>query len=229
MIKKNKITSQEYWQQNIQGFSGFYDRTSEETLQGPSVLTSIYKAIIFPLEKKYMRQRFNMVSAYIAQNARSGMAIADIGCGCGIYTKQAASLGAKVYALDFVDNALALTRKNLTGDELKFVQFLKMDITRQAIPKVDMVISIGVLPYVDGLDSFFDNVLPYTDLFLFNFLDAESWLNILRKKMPVLDVRGYSYFSASEVRQKLAAGNFEIVDIQKLATGFVVQSKRIKK
>ena len=229
MTKKNKITSQEYWQKNIQGFSGFYDRTSEEALQGPSFLTSAYKTIIFPLEKKYMQQRFNMVSTYIARYTRAGMSIADIGCGCGIYSKQAASLRAKVYALDFVDNALTLTKANLTADELKRVQFSKMDITRQAIPKVDMAIAIGVLTYIDKLGSFLDNILPYTDLFLFNFLDAESWLNIVRKKMPVLDVRGYYYFSVSDVRQELAARNFEIVDIQKLATGFMVQSKRIRK
>lgn len=226
---KTKISSKEYWEENIQGFSGFYDKGSEENLHGPRLLTSIYKKAVFPLEKKYMRQRFDMVSAFIAKNIRPDMDIADIGCGTGIYTKQMASLGAKVHAIDFSNSALELTKKNLSPKELGFVEFHKFDVRSRSIPLSDISIAIGVMPYIEQLDGFLDNILPYTSCFYFNFLDADSWINIVRYKLPLLDVRGYHYHSVRELHDKLAARDHEIVDIRKLATGFLVESRNSTK
>lgn len=224
---ETKVGSKEYWEENIQGWSGFYDKKSEEALQGPRSLTSLYKKIIFPLEEKYMRQRFDMVSAFIAKNIRPKMNVADIGCGCGIYTKHMASLGAKVFAIDFTQSALDLTKNNLTTHELECVELHKFDVVSQPIPRSDVSIAIGVMPYVDKIDSFLNNILPFTNCFYFNFLNADSWLNIVRHKFPVFDVRGYYYYSVSDLRKKLAERNFEIVDMKKLATGFMIEAKKI--
>jgi SAM-dependent methyltransferase len=223
----NKVSSKEYWEKNIKGFGGFYDKTSEETLQGPSLLRFLYRNTIFHLEKKYMKQRFDMVSDYLNKNILSGMHVADIGCGSGIYTKHMASMGAKVFALDFTKSALELTKESLTDNESKLVDFFQCDISAHPLAPVESAIAIGVFPYIEDLESCFDNILPHTNMFLFNVLDARSCLNIIRKKMPLLDVRGYYYHSLDDIRHILIERNFQIICVKKLATGLMIEAKKI--
>lgn len=220
------LSSQEYWEKNIEGFSGFYEKCSQELIQAPPILTSVYKALVFPLEKKVMERRFEMVSAFITNNVRPGIHAADIGCGGGVYTQQMAARGAQVHAFDFANAAIELTKQRLSPDESKNVVFMQMDIMSQSIPTVDVAICIGVVPYIDRIDRFLDNVLPHTNLFLFNFLDANSWINSLRHKLTILDVRGYSYYSKEEICRKLEARGFETLCMEKLGTGFMVHAKR---
>lgn len=226
MISKNQQINKDYWEKNIEGFSGFYDTHSEESIAAPNWFASIYKKIIFPLEKKYMRDRYNYVCAYIDKNVKKGMKVADIGCGSGIYTKRIISRGAFVYAIDYTENALSLTKKNLLPEEAKFSELLLVDITRQKIPVVDLAISIGVLTYIDEADVFFNNVLPNTNLFLFNYLSGNNLLNIFRKNLSLFDVRNYSYHHFQNIDRTLKSYGFEITQKQKLATGFIIDSKR---
>ncbi len=222
------LSSQEYWEKNIKGFSGFYEKCSQELIQASPMFTTVYKALVFPLEKKVMERRFEMVSAFIAKNVCPGIRAADIGCGGGVYTQQMAARGAQVHASDFANAAIQLTKERLSVDESKNVVFIQMDIMSQPIVTVDVAISIGVVPYIDRIDQFFDNILPYTNLFLFNFLDKNSWINSLRHTLKVLDVRGYSYYSKEEIDKKLEARGFEVLRMEKLGTGFMVHAKRIK-
>jgi len=223
-----RLSSQEYWEKNIEGFSGFYEKCSREFIQASPMVAFIYKALIFPLEKKVMERRFEMVSAFITNNVRPGIHAADIGCGAGVYTQQMAARAGKVYAFDFANAAIELTKQRLGPDESKNVVFVQMDIMTQSIPTVDVAICIGVVPYIDRIDVFFDNVLPHTNLFLFNFLDKNSWMNNLRNRLRVLDVRGYSYYSQDEIRRKLEVRGFGILRLEKLGTGFMVHAKRMK-
>lgn len=226
MAVRNRRIIKNYWEENIERFAGFYGKQSGEDIIAPSFISFIYRNLIFPIERKFMVDRYNIVSSYIEKNVRDGMKVADVGCGSGIFTGQMASKEAKVYAIDYNESALSLTKKNLSIDQLKYVEFLKLDIVDEHIPTVDLVISIGVLPYINDIDKYFDNILPFTSLFLFNFLEHNHPLNKLRRKIPVLDVRNYSYHSFQEIRRKIEDKKFGIISIEKLATGFVVESKR---
>lgn len=226
MLAKNKAINKHYWERNIEGFSGFYDEKSEEDISGPRSFRYMYRKFIFPIEKRFMLERYNRVSDYIESNVHSGMKVADIGCGSGIFTKKMSSKGAKVYALDYTQRALNLTKNNLSVDESKFVELIKLDITSEHIPFVDLAISVGVLTYIDEVGQYFDNILPFTRLFLFNYLDYNDPINIVRRIIPILDVRHYSYHSTNDIKNKLEIRNFRINSRQKLATGFIVDSER---
>src|ERR1700758_3747246 len=105
-------TSQElnkkYWEENIEGFSGFYDTKSEENISGNFLISFFYKKLIFPMEKKYMFVRHTCVSNFIESNIKDGMKVADIGCGSGVYVKKMIQKGAFVYAFDYAESALNL-------------------------------------------------------------------------------------------------------------------------
>ncbi len=216
-----------YWEKNIRGFSGFYDEKSEEEIIAPLIIKFLYKRFLFPIEKKFMANRYNIVCNYIQKNVKPGMKVADVGCGNGIFTKIMANSGAKVYAIDFTQSALDLTKDKLTINEQKLVDLIHLDITSDHIPHVDLAISLGVLTYIDEIDYYFNNILPYTGLLLFNILDSNHILNIFRKKVIMFDVRNYSYHCISEIRKVLYQSNFEIVHTQKLATGFIFQTKKL--
>ncbi len=79
ILSRNMMSNAEYWEKNIEGFSGFYDKKSEENINGNSLVTYFYKKIIFPIEKKYMLERYNYVINYINNNVFAGMKCADIG------------------------------------------------------------------------------------------------------------------------------------------------------
>lgn len=222
------LSSQEYWEKNIEGFSGFYEKCSQELIQASPVFTPVYKALVFPMEKKVMERRFEMVSSFIADNVRPGIHAADIGCGGGVYTQQMAARGARVHASDFANSAIELTKQRLKENESRNVIFSRMDILSQSIPTVDVAIAIGVVPYITDIDRFFENILPHTNVFLFNFLAKDSWINNLRHQLKFLDVRGYSYYSKEEIRRKLEVRGFKILRMEKLGTGFMVHTERMQ-
>lgn len=226
-MTKDKNFNQNYWEKNIEGFSGFYDKKPEENIPAPAGVSFFYKKFIFPLEKKFMYQRHIAVSDYINKNVKANMTTADIGCGSGVYVKKMIQCQSFVHAYDYAESAITLTRKNLTGAELEKCELKQLDITKEHIPQVDIAISIGVLPYIDDFQLYLDNILPYTNYFLFNYLDKNHLLNSLRRSvLKFLDVRKYSYHSTDEIVDVLKKYNFVVVKKTILATGFILETKR---
>lgn len=227
MSDKNKGVNKEYWENNIEGFAGFYDVQSEESFNsGFWGFDCFYKKAILPLEKKWMLSRHQYVSNYIENTVKPGMKTADIGCGSGVYVKAMISKGAFVYALDYANSAISLTTRNLTARELNAASIQLFDITQNHIPPVDVALAIGVLPYINNLDGFLDNILPYTARVLFNYLDKNNIFNVIRRHITFLDVRKYSYHTSAEVRRKVEERGFRIVNVAKLATGFIVEIEK---
>jgi 2-polyprenyl-3-methyl-5-hydroxy-6-metoxy-1,4-benzoquinol methylase len=226
-MAKESSFNREYWEKNIEGFSGFYDKKSEENIPAPAGISFFYKKVIFPMEKKYMYQRHMAVSDYIDKNVKPEMRTADIGCGSGVYVKKMIQKGAFVYAYDYAQSALELTKRNLASDELSKCEFGLLDISSQQIPKVDLAISIGVLPYVDNLQAYLNNILPHTDLVMFNYLHKGHFLNAMRQSLlKFLDVRKYSYHHTNDVLKELEKHNFTLIRKIPLATGFIIEAKR---
>lgn len=224
----NSETNKKYWEKNIEGFAGFYDTKSEENIIGNKGMTFLYKKILFPIEKRFMFKRHALVLSYIDKYVKKGMRVADIGCGSGIYTKKMIDKGAFVYAFDYAESAINLTKRNLLPNELKFALIEKMDITSSNIPAVDLAISIGVLPYIEVLEKYLDNILPYTDRFIFNYLNCNNILNRIRKILKFLDVRKYSYHNYGEILREFGKQDYSIEEKTKLATGFLLNTKKIK-
>ncbi len=224
----NNETNKKYWEANIEGFSGFYDTKSEENIIGSKGITFLYKKILFPIEKRFMFKRHTLVLSYIDKYVKKGMKVADIGCGSGIYTRKMIDKGAFVYAFDYAESAINLTKKNnnFPSSELASVEIL--DISTTKIPDIDLAISIGVLPYIENLEKYLNNILPHTERLLFNYLNRNNFLNRIRKIVTFLDVRKYSYHSYDEILQVLKKQNYSIEEKTKLATGFLLNVKKIK-
>ena len=228
-MSNKSVINQEYWEKNIEGFSGFYDTKSEEKIIGNPVFTWLYKKILFPIEKNYMYERHMLVSQFVEKYVKEGKTAADVGCGSGVYVlKMVQNNAGMVYALDYAKSAIELTRKNLKDIDSKKVEFEVFDITKQPIPEVDVAISIGVLPYIDHVDSYLENILPYSNNVFFNFLDADNIINMIRKSLGFLDVRKYSYHNMNEINEALDRHNFILVNKIKLATGWMLEVKKNK-
>ena len=73
----------EYWEKNIEGFSGFYDSCSEENIKGNLLLKYLYRKFIFPIEQKVTRRRYDMVIERLSENVSEKNIVADVGCGGG--------------------------------------------------------------------------------------------------------------------------------------------------
>ena len=217
----------DYWEENIGGFAGFYDRKSEERILAPAGLAWLYKRLLFPIEKRYMKVRYDLVSRYLERHVHEGTVAADVGCGDGIFTRMMVERGAgKVYALDFTESALELTRQRLGPRETERVTFIHSDISKAPIPQVEVAIAIGVLVYVNDVEAFFANVLPNTQRLLVNFVSADNLLNRIRRRLTVLDVRRLTYQRMPEIESVLDRYGFVVTQVDPLATGFVVQTER---
>lgn len=218
--------TKQYWERNIEGFSGFYDTGSEEGLAGPRVVRALYRRFIFPIEKKFMRERYLMVRSFIDREVRPGQRATDIGCGSGIFSILMAENGADVLALDFAHAAVALTTRNLPEHLREKISVQRHDISSAVIPDTDVAIAIGVLPYIQDERGFMDNMLGHCQVAMFNFLDAENPINIIRKFAKLIDPRGYHYHTRSNIDRRLQELGFTQRVFEPLATGFAVYARR---
>ncbi len=220
-IKKRK----EYWERNTISYSNFYETTSEETIVGSPMFTNLYKMFIFPIEKKATLDRYKSVKAYLEESITPNMEVADIGCGNGIYIPIMLEKGANVIAVDYAHSAINMVKKRFVSEN-NGLKCLLMDITKGKIPKVELTIAIGVLPYIDNLEVFLNNILPYTNKFVFNFLDSAHPLNKVRKFFPLLNVRYYSYHDKEYVIGMVQRKGFIVDRIKKLFTGYMIFCKK---
>ena len=223
---QDNTINKEYWQKNIEKYSGFYYVNSEENIDIPFGLDGLYKKFIFPLERKVTLERYNIVCAFIDRHVKPGMKVADIGCGSGIFSKKMLDKGAYVYAMDYVPSAVELTKRNLSSENTSMFEVSQLDISKQHIPKVDLAIGIGILPYIASSENFFGNILPYTDKFLFNYNDKYNLFNLTRTVLGFLDVRHYSFHSQNEIDLSISKNGFDIVKNTKLGTGFILELKK---
>jgi NDP-4-keto-2,6-dideoxyhexose 3-C-methyltransferase len=216
----------DYWERNIEGFAGFYDKGSEEALGGPRLIRKLYHALVLPIEKFYMKKRYNMVRRFIEDYVGSGDTFADIGCGSGIFSILAAEKGARVIALDFAQSALDLTERNVPKNLKSQIRIALIDISKQSVPRVNSAIAIGVLPYVQDSGKFVANIAASADLIMFNFLNADHPINLIRSKLKPLDPRQYFYHKQAAICDHLSKFGHRIISSERLATGTMIVSRR---
>ncbi|OFW37894.1 MAG: hypothetical protein A3J29_16865 [Acidobacteria bacterium RIFCSPLOWO2_12_FULL_67_14b] len=187
----------------------------------------LYRRTALPIEKAFMARRHDLVCCFIDETIRSGMVVADIGCGNGIYTKIMAAKGAHVHAIDFAEAALDLTRRNLTPKELGNVSLARVNVLDTAIPKVDVALAVGVLPYIKSAATFFQHVMPSTKILLFNYLSRANILNVIRQKFDVLNVRGVHCHGDKEIQNLIQVHECAVSRRHRIATGFLIEARKI--
>lgn len=223
---KNSDNRREYWEENIERYSRFYKEESKEALHGSRLLAWVYRHTVFPVEQRVTRDRYGYVCSFIESAVKPGMDVADVGCGSGIFTKLMAAKKVHVHAFDFTDTALKLTRENLTSNEMSYVSLEKLDIAKQAIPRVDAAIAIGILPYVEDAKEFIGNIAPHTDRIFFNYLDNANIINGIRRSLLFLNVRKCFFHNNGVIERELSLHSFGIINRIKLATGYILDVQR---
>ena len=230
MRKKMKVFSKnnsiEYWNQNIDKWGKLYLRAShpDERLNAPKWFEYIYHRVVTPIEAKLMTQRYELTINFINQHVKSGMVVVDLGCGTGIFTVEMLRRGANVIAVDYAQSSLDLTKKaveKLVPDLSCRIQYLLADITNQKLPFSDVVLIMGVTPYVLNINAFFNNILPNTKKIYCLFINPEHWINKLRKLISILNVRKLNFYNMSIIDGLYRQHNWKLIDRQLFATGYL--------
>jgi SAM-dependent methyltransferase len=230
-FKKNEsVEMKDYWQKNIEAYGKFYDEISEEKIIAHPIVDYFYKKLIFPLERDGNLERYRKTVSFIEKNVNENSVVVDLGCGTGVFTTEILRCKGYVICVDFAESALIATRKRIESmmpQYEKNVEYLLLDIMDARLPKSDIVICIGVTPYIDSLEKFFDHILPTTEKFYCLFLNNKNWMNRFRKVIPWLNVRKYYFHNIDEIDDYLTKFKFIRVSRDKLCTGFLDEMHHI--
>ena len=218
--------TRKYWDQNIDKWADLYLEISHsrESLLAPDWLSFLYKKFLVPHEAKLMAERFRLTMSFIERYVHEGSVAVDVGCGSGIFTVEMLRRGARVKAVDFAQSSLSLTRslvERLLPDRSKNVDYLLMDVSRQRLPDSEVVLAMGVTPYLVEVAPFYDNILPTTKTFYCLVLDPDHWANRVRRTLPFLNVRGMHWFAKSEIDDILRRHGWHLVDRRPFASGYL--------
>jgi predicted TPR repeat methyltransferase len=159
------------------------------------------------------------------------MRVVDLGCGTGVFTTELLLRGASVIAVDYVETALVATRKRIAEmmpEKQGNVEYVLLDVMEKPLPKSDIVIAIGVAPYIDSMEIFLDHILPTTEKFYCLFLNKYHWINRLRELLRFLNVRQYRFFDDKIVKALLARHGFSLASRENIATGFLDEIQRVQ-
>jgi SAM-dependent methyltransferase len=226
-----KTRSEDYWNRNIEEWGKFYLNLSHsgEEVNAPGWLRAIYRRTIMPIEARLMAERFTITMEFISRHVRESMTVVDVGCGTGIFTVELLRRGATVKAVDNAPRALELTKalvERILPDRAHAVEYLLMDVTQQRLPESDLVIAMGVTPYVEDLAPFYANVLPTTNAFYCLVLDPHHWANRVRRLIPALNVRNLHWFERSLVDSLLERHDWRLIERWNFASGYLDMAMR---
>jgi SAM-dependent methyltransferase len=236
MKNGQQVLSNEYWNQNIEKWGKLYLEIShpEERLNAPRWLEFLYHRIVTPIEARLMTERFKLTMHFIEQHIKSEMVAVDLGCGTGIFTVEILKRGASVIAVDYAQSSLDLTRKaveELVPNLTNRVRYLLLDVSYQALPSSDIVLVMGVTPYVEDISIFLGNILPNTQMVYCLFLDPKHWANKVRKHIPLLNVRNLCCFDKYFIDQLYRKHDWNLISRRKFASGYLdlaMSNKQIK-
>ena len=218
--------TKEYWDKNIKNWGKLYLDISHfnEELVGPKWLNLLYHLFITPLEARLMAERYALTIDFIDQHVHPGTVAADIGCGTGVFTVEMLRRGARVKAIDISERSLSITKslvEQLVPDHAQSVEFFQLDASLQKLPESDVALAMGVTPYAENLEPFYDNILPTTRVFYCLTLDPRHWANIIRKLLPMLNVRNMRCFDRQTVDALLEKHDWRLIERRNFASGYL--------
>ena len=222
----------DYWENNIDRWAKFYgDReNSEEKFQANALIRRLYKLLILPIEKQLMVDRHRFVKEAITSNLNENDFIIDVGCGSGIYSAFCLNHGAKVLAIDFSETAINTTRKTIELNCLKQpprIEFQITDIMEAELPESNIVLMIGVSPYMDTLDVI-PKICLKTNLVIFHYLSKYNIFNIIRMYFSFLNVRKVNTFYKKDVERSFKNANFTLITGMPIGTGVIEIYSRVR-
>ena len=228
-----KAEPKEYWDQNIESWGKFYlnESHSGEVFNCPQWFSFVYNKTIVPIEAKLMEERYKLTLDFVDKYAKPGMTFADIGCGTGIFTIEMLKRGANVIAIDLSDSSLLATEININKRNQNFsgsIEYLKLDVAKEKIPKADVALAMGVTPYVKNIEKFYGNILPSVDLFCCLFLDPKHWANKVRKFLPLLNVRDMNCFEKVRISRLNEQYCFKQLERRNFGSGYIDYVERVK-
>ena len=229
MVEKKK--SVDYWNENIDNWGKFYldISHSDEDFHSPNWFSDIYRAIIMPIEARLMKQRFEFTIGFISQYIHAGMVTVDVGCGTGIFTVEMLKRGAIVKAVDYAQRSLDSTQalvEKLVPEYAKNVEYCLLDVSEERLPNSNAVLAMGVTPYIELISSFYENILPTTDLLYCLIVDPNNWANYLRRLVPLMNVRDLHWFSKTEVDGLYLKYQWVLLNRVKFGTGYLNLAQR---
>ena len=224
--------TQRYWNENVDKWGELYLEISHshETLRAPKWLSWIYKRTIMPREAKLMTERYRLTMDFIDRYVTPGVTAVDLGCGTGIFTVEMLRRGAKVKALDFAQSSLTSTRalvEKKIPERKDDVEYILADASEERLPQSDVVLAMGVTPYLTEIAPFYDNILPTTKVFYCLILDPAHWANRMRTILPVLNVRDMHWFAKTEVDAILARHGWRLIERRPFASGYLDLAERV--
>jgi SAM-dependent methyltransferase len=215
---------QEYWNKNIDQWGHKYFDVSHghETFDRPAWFTAIYNATAGKLERKLMKERYRRTIAFLDEYVKHGLVFSDLGCGTGIFVVEAAKRGAVVNAVDFSESSLSTTRKTVAryAPDAE-VTFIQADVQTGALPKSDVTLAMGVTPYLTDIEAFLSNALPKTKILCCQYTDPNSWASLIRRALPVLDVRSLQCYSKDEISALYAKYGGTLCRRERFASGYI--------
>lgn len=222
----DKDQTREYWNQNVELWGKLYLQIShsEEHLSAPKWLEFLYHRLITPIEARLMNERYELTMNFIDQYVKKGMTVVDLGCGTGLFTVEMLKRGAKVIATDYAQRALDLTKdavEKLASNNRNDVKYLLANVTQQVLPPSDIVLAMGITPYVENISDCYKNVLPTTKMLYCLILDPKHWANIIRNYVPALNVRKLHWFDRSLIDKLLLQYNWRLISRQKFSSGYL--------
>ena len=218
--------SRDYWNKNIELWGKFYLGISHqgEKMIGPGWLLFLYDKIILPIESRLMAKRYKITVDLIHKHIDPGMRVADVGCGTGIFTLEILNLGGTVVAIDNAQKSLELTHELIekhlperAGD----VEYLMGDAMNMDIPKTDAALAMGLTPYINDIETFFDNILPTTNKLICLILNSGHWANRIRQLFPLINTRRMNWFQKSQVDNSYKRHKWRLLTRRNFASGYI--------
>ncbi|OPZ27588.1 MAG: Mg-protoporphyrin IX methyl transferase [Deltaproteobacteria bacterium ADurb.BinA179] len=228
----DKEKPEDYWNRNIGEWGKFYLNLShtDEEMNAPRWLSFIYRHTVMPIEARLMSRRYRLTMEFISRFVREGMVVVDVGCGTGVFTVELLKRGALVKAVDHALQALELTRalvEKTVPERSDAAEYLLMDVTTQPLPASDIVLAMGVTPYVEDLAAFYGNILPTTRILYCLILDPDHWANRVRRLIPALNVRNLHWFDQSLTDSLLAHHGWRLMERRPFASGYLDTAERV--
>lgn len=232
MNKKN-YDYKNYWNKNVEEWGNLYLEISHghESFHCSKFLGILYNKFIIPIEANLMKVRYQKTMNFIDKYVSKNITVSDIGCGTGIFAVHCLKKGARVNLIDISESSLNITRHNIcveVPDSQKKTSYYLMDAQKCQLPKSEVSIAVGVLPYIEDVEAFFSNALSQTDILFCQFSSSHNPFNWLRRYCKFLNVRNLQFQSKDECKEISARHGFEMVECERFATGYLMILQRVK-
>ena len=110
-----------------------YERTTEKFWNDPYIAAQMLEAHLDPdldgasRSPEFINRSADWIMSLLPNDTKRQIALLDIGCGPGLYTKLFAQRGLRVTGLDFSENSIAYARRHDPDSEYIFQDYLSMD------------------------------------------------------------------------------------------------------